>query len=70
MRDRIARYVHRLEGLSIVELSHGAENLVSRERRHTAALIAHLAEIGRRRGHLELGYTICRSIRYTLGQFV
>ncbi len=56
MRDRIVHYAHRLESLSITELSRGAENLVSRERRYTAALIAHLAEISRRKGHLELGY--------------
>ncbi len=54
MRDKIARYARRLEGLSIVELSRGAKKLVSIERRHTAALIAHLAEISRRKGHLEL----------------
>ncbi len=30
--------------------------LVSSERRYTAALIAHLAEISRRKGHLELGF--------------
>ncbi len=56
MRDRIVHNAHRLESLSITELSRGAEKLVSRERRYTAALIAHLAEISRRRGHLELGY--------------
>ncbi len=56
MRDRIDRYARRLEGLSIQELSRGAEKLLWRERRHTAALIAHLAEISRRKGHLELGY--------------
>ena len=56
MRDRIDRYVRRLEGLSIPELSRGAEKLVSVERRYTAALIVHLAEISRRKAHLELGY--------------
>ncbi len=56
MRDRIVRYAHRLEGLSTTELARGAERLVSRERRYTAALIAHLAEISRRKGYLELGY--------------
>ncbi len=56
MRDKIVRYAHRLESLSITELSRGAEKLVSRERRYTAALIAHLAEISRRKGHLELGF--------------
>ncbi len=56
MRDNIARYARRLEGLSIVELSRGAKKLVSIERRHTAALIAHLAEISSRKGYLERGY--------------
>ncbi len=42
--------------MSIAELSRSAEKLVSRERRYTAALIAHLAEISRRKGHLELGF--------------
>ncbi len=56
MRDRIDRYARRLEGLSIPELSQGAEKLLSVQRRHTAALIVHLAEISRRKGHLELGY--------------
>ncbi len=56
MRDRIVHYAHRLESLSISELSRGAESLVSRERRYTAALIAHLAEISRRKGHFELGF--------------
>ncbi len=56
MRDEIVRYAHRLESLSITELSQGAEKLLLRERRYTAALIAHLAEISRRKGHLELGF--------------
>ena len=56
MRDEFVRYAHRLENLSMTELSRGAETLVSRERRYTAALIAHLAEISRRKGHLELGF--------------
>ena len=56
MREKFERYARRLEGRSLEELSHGAEKLVSNERRHTAALIAHLAEISRRKGHLELGY--------------
>ncbi len=56
MRDRIVRYARRLEGLSTAELSRDAEKLVSRERRYTAALIVHLAEISRRKGYLELGY--------------
>ena len=56
MREKIERYARRLEGLSIEELSESAEKLVSLQRRNDAALIAHLVEISRRRGHLELGY--------------
>ncbi len=56
MRDKIVRYAHQLESLSIAELSQGAKKLVLRERRYTAALIAHLAEISRRKGYLKLGY--------------
>ncbi len=71
MRDKIVRYAHQLESLSIAELSQGAEKLLSRERRYTAALIAHLAEISRRKGHLELGFKslfeYCR-IRLGLGK--
>ena len=56
MRDNIESYARRFEGLSIEELSESAEKLVSRQRRNDAELIAHLVEISRRRGHLELGY--------------
>ncbi len=56
MREKIERYTRSLEGLSTLELSRSAEKLVSFERRNVAALIAHLAEISRRKGHLELGY--------------
>jgi len=56
MSERIERYARWLEGLSTQELSESAERLVSVQRRSDAALIAHLAEISRRRGHLELGY--------------
>ena len=55
MRDKIDLYARRLEGLSTAELSREAENLLLRERRITAVIIAHLAEISRRKGHLELG---------------
>ena len=56
MRERIEDYARRLEGLSIEALSRSAEELVSLKRRNDALLIAHLAEISKRRGHLELGY--------------
>ncbi len=55
MREKIERHARGLEGLSIEELSRGAEKLARGERRLTAALIAHIAEISRRKGHLELG---------------
>ena len=45
-----------LEGLSIRELTQSAERLISEERKNQAQLIAHLAEISRRKVHLELGY--------------
>ncbi len=67
MRDEFVRYAHRLESLSISELSQGAEKLVSSERRYTAALIAHLAEISRRKGHLELGFK-SRSLENSSGR--
>ena len=56
MRERIERYARRLESLSIEELSSSTERLVSLKRRGDAELIAHLVEMSRRRGHLELGY--------------
>ena len=56
MREKIERYARSLEGLSTLELSRAVEELVATERRTTATLIAHLAEISRRKGHLELGY--------------
>ena len=56
MRDTIDAYARRLEGLSLEELSQGAEKLAAVLRKNDAALIAHLAEISRRKGHLELGY--------------
>ena len=42
--------------LSIDELSSSTERLVCEERKNQARLIAHLAEISRRKVHLELGY--------------
>ena len=57
MRENIEEYARTLEGLSLEELSRGAEKLVSLQRRNDAALIAHLVEISRRKGHLELGFS-------------
>ncbi len=66
MREKIERYARGLEGLSLQELSRGAEKLARGERRLTAALVAHIAEISRRKGHLELGFKslfeYCRNV--------
>ncbi len=56
MREEIERCFQRLENLSIRELAHSAETVASREKRNVAVLIAHLAEISKRRVHLRLGY--------------
>ena len=56
MREKIERYTRKLEGLSTEDLSRSAEKLVSFLRRNEAALIAHVVELSRRNGHLELGY--------------
>ncbi len=61
MKEKIELYTRKLEGLSTEELSRSAEKLVSLQRRNDAALIAHLVELSRRAGHLELGY---RSVFY------
>jgi hypothetical protein len=53
---KVQVYFTRLKKLSASELAHSAETLVKREHRNVAALIAHLAEMTRRRAHLELGY--------------
>ena len=67
MREKIERYTRRLEGLSTEELSRSAEKLVSLQRRNDAALIAHLVELSRRNGHLELGY---KSLFYYCVEFL
>ena len=56
MREEIERCFQRLENLSTRELAHSAETVASREKRNVAVLIAHLAEISKRRVHLRLGY--------------
>ncbi len=67
MREKIERYTRKLEGLSTEELSRSAEKLVSLQRRNDAALIAHLVELSRRNGHLELGY---KSLFYYCVEFL
>jgi len=41
---------------STEELDRSAEKRVRAEKRHVAFLIAHIAEMSRRKGHLERGY--------------
>ena len=48
-------YFERLESLSTEELD-STEKLVRAEKRNVALVIAHIAEMSRRKGHLERGY--------------
>jgi len=57
MIDRFRTYFKTLEGLSTEELDRSAETLVRAEKRNTALVIAHIAEISRRKGQLERGYS-------------
>ena len=43
-------------GLSTEELDSSTERLVRAEKRNVALVIAHIAEMSRRKGHLERGY--------------
>ena len=52
----LATYVNELRELSSSDLTHSIQNLADEERRRTAQLIAHLAEISSRKLHLELGF--------------
>ena len=56
MIERFKTYFETLEGLSTEELDHSAQKLVRAEKRNAALVIAHIAEISRRKGHLECGY--------------
>jgi hypothetical protein len=56
MNDRFKKYFERLEGLSTEELDRSAEKLVRAEKQNAALVIAHIAEISRRKGELERGY--------------
>ena len=53
---RVRAYLDSLEGLSLEQLDRSAEKLVRAEKRNMALLIAHLAEMSRRKGELECGY--------------
>jgi len=56
MIEKLKTYFERLEGLTTEELDHSAEKLVRAEKRNVALVIAHIAEMSRRKGHLERGY--------------
>ncbi|HEY7818722.1 MAG TPA: hypothetical protein VIG29_10925 [Vicinamibacteria bacterium] len=56
MIDKLKTYFQTLEALSTEELDRSVEELVRAEKRNTALVIAHIAEMSRRRGALERGY--------------
>jgi 5-methylcytosine-specific restriction endonuclease McrA len=56
MCDRVKAYLAMLERLSSEDLDRSARELAVREKHEVARLIAHIAEIGERRYHLDLGY--------------
>ena len=56
MVERIKAYFESLEGLSTEALTSSAEKLVCAEKRNVALLIAHIAEMSRRKAELECGY--------------
>ncbi|MGH9461033.1 MAG: HNH endonuclease [Vicinamibacteria bacterium] len=56
MIETIKTYFETLEGLSTEELDRSIEKLVRAEKRNVALMIAHIAEMSRRRGHVERGY--------------
>ncbi len=56
MVEKIKAYFKSLEGLSTEALTSSAEKLVRAEKRNVALLIAHIAEMSRRKTYLECGY--------------
>jgi hypothetical protein len=56
MLNKFKAYFETLEGLTTEALTHSAEKLVRAEKRNVALLIAHIAEISRRKVDLECGY--------------
>jgi hypothetical protein len=56
MSDSFTAYFERLEGLSTEALDRSAAELALAENCHVAQVIAHLAEISRRKADLERGY--------------
>src|SRR3972149_4766111 len=56
MIEKFKTYFETLEGLSTEELDRSAEKLVRAEKRNLALVIAHIAEMSRRKGQLGRGY--------------
>jgi len=56
MSQRVVTYFEQLKRLSCKVLDQSARELAVREKHEGARLIAHIAEIGERKYHLELGY--------------
>jgi hypothetical protein len=56
MIEKVKTYFETLEGLSTEELDRSTEKLVRAEKRNVALVIAHIAEMSRRKGQLECGY--------------
>lgn len=56
MIEKFQTYFQTLEGLSTEALDRSAEKLVRAEKRNVALVIAHIAEMSRRKGALERGY--------------
>jgi hypothetical protein len=56
MSERVQAYFEMLGNLTSEELGRSAEELAVREKQNVARLIAHIAEIGERGYHLEMGY--------------
>src|SRR5688500_18585413 len=56
-QQNISSYLASLEAVANAELDHNAMTLVRAEAKNQAQLIAHLAEIGRRKLHVDLSYS-------------
>jgi hypothetical protein len=56
MIERFRAYLETLEGLSTEDLDRSAWKLVCTEKRNAALVVAHIAEMSRRKGALERGY--------------
>ncbi len=56
MKEEIESYFGRLASLYTLELERSAQRVVNTEKRHVAQVIAHIAEISKRKAHIELGY--------------